>query len=175
LSKHITKEKNVKRFGFVLMVICLLAIIGCNTPEPPKFGVVDVIKVVNSSKAGQKANAEVEALVKAKQAELNDKGEALKKLEKGLKEQPPKGKADDLNRAAAEYQRLAAAADAELKKKAGETRKMVFEQIKKAIETIGQEEKFVMIFTTDNVPYFQPTTDLTDKVIKKYDESTGGK
>lgn len=165
----------MKELGFVLVGIFLLATMGCKAPEPPKFGVVDVIKVVNSSKAGQKANVEVEALIKAKQAELNDKGEALKKLEKGLKEQPPKGKADDLNRAATEYQRLAAAADAEVKKKAGEARKTVFEQIKKAIETIGQEEKFVMIFTTDNVPYFQPTTDLTDKVIKKYDESAGGK
>ena len=165
----------MKKLGFVLLAICLLATMGCNAPEPPKFGVVDVIKVVNSSKAGQKANAEVEALVKAKQAEINSKGEAIKKMEKGLKENPPKGKPEDFNRAVAEYQKFVAAADTELKNKAGEMRKTVFDRIKKIIEGIGQEEKFLMIFTSDNVPYYQATTDLTDKVIKKYDESTGSK
>jgi outer membrane protein len=174
LQKHITKETLVKKLAAVLMGFLLLMIIGCNAPEPPKFGVVDVVKVLGSSKTGQKATSEVDNLVKAKQAELKEKGEAIKKIEKNLKENPPKGKAEDLNRAAAEYQRLASAADAEVKKKAAEMRKTVFEQMKKIIETIGQEEKFLMIFTADNVPYFQQTTDVTDKVIKKYDESAGG-
>jgi outer membrane protein len=174
-QKPFTKEKDVKKLGSVLMVIFMLTTIGCNAAEPPKFGVVDVVKVVNTSKAGQKANAEVDALVKAKQAELKEKGDAVKKLEKGLKENPPKGKAEDLNRAVAEYRKLAAAAEEEIKKKAGELRKTVFEQIKKEIEAIGQEEKFVMIFTTDNVPYYKATTDLTDKVINKYNGSAGSK
>lgn len=163
-----------KTLGSMLLVIFGLATIGCNAAEPPKFGVVDVVKVINTSKPGQKANAEIDALVKVKQAELQEKGEAVKKLEKGLKEQPPKGKADDLNRAVAEYRRVAGMADEEIKKKAGELRKTVLEQIKKIIETIGQDDKFVMIFTTDNVPYYQATTEITDKVIKKYDESAGG-
>ena len=165
----------MRKLAAVLVGIFLLTTIGCNAAEPPKFGVVDLVKVVNSSKTSQQATAEIDTFFKAKQAELRDKGEALKKIEKNLKEHPPKGKADDLNRAAAEYQRLATAADAEVKKKAAEMRKAVFEQIKKIIETIGQEEKFLMIFTADNVPYFQQTTDVTDKVIKKYDESAGGK
>ena len=165
----------MKKLAVVLMGFLLLMIIGCNAPEPPKFGVVDVVKVLGSSKTGQKATSEVDNLVKAKQAELKEKGEAIKKIEKNLKENPPKGKAEDLNRAAAEYQRLASAADAEVKKKAAEMRKTVFEQMKKIIETLGQEEKFLMIFTADNVPYFQQTTDVTDKVIKKYDESAEGK
>jgi outer membrane protein len=151
----------------------MLTVFGCNAAETPKFGVVDVTKVVQSAKASQKANAEIEALVKTKQNELNQKGEALNKLEKSLKEPGSKMKPDEFNKAAAEYQKLGAAAEADVKNKAAELRKKVFEQIKKVIETIGQEEKFVMIFTADNVPYFQPATDVTEKVIKKYDESAG--
>jgi len=151
----------------------MLTVFGCNAAEPPKFGVVDVTKVVQNAKASQKANAEIEALVKTKQAELNQKGEALKKLEKNLKEPGSKMKPDEYTKLAAEYQQLGAAAEADVKKKATELRKAVFEQIKKVVETIGQEEKFVMIFIADNVPYYQATTDVTDKVIKKYDESAG--
>jgi outer membrane protein len=151
----------------------MLTVFGCNAAEPPKFGVVDVTKVVQNAKASQKANAEIEALVKTKQAELNQKGEALKKLEKNLKEPGSKMKPEEYSKLAAEYQQLGAAAEADVKKKATELRKAVFEQIKKIIETIGQEEKFVMIFIADNVPYYQATTDVTDKVIKKYEESAG--
>jgi Skp family chaperone for outer membrane proteins len=151
----------------------MLTVFGCNAAEPPKFGVVDVTKVVQSAKASQKANAEIEALVKTKQVELNQKGEALKKMEKSLKEPGSKIKPEEYTKLAAEYQKLGAAAEADVKKKATELRKAVFEQIKKVIEVIGQEEKFVMIFIADNVPYYQPTTDVTDKVIKKYDESAG--
>ena len=82
-------------------------------------------------------------------------------------------KPDEFNKAAAEYQKLASTAEADVKKRATELRKTVFDQIRKVIDKIGQDEKFVMIFIADNVPYFQPTTDITDKVIKKYDESAG--
>jgi outer membrane protein len=171
------KEINLKKLGLVFAAVLLLMILGCNNQpsnfEPPKFGVVDVAKVVQTAKASQKANVEVESLIRAKQAELNQKGEALKKMEQGLKAPGSKMKPDEFSKAAAEYQKLAAAAEAEVKKKATDLRKTVFDQIKKVIDTVGQDEKFMMIFTADNVPYFQPATDITDKVIKKYDESAG--
>jgi outer membrane protein len=166
------KEIILKKSGLILTGVLLITMLGCNN-EPPKFGVVDVAKVVQTAKASQKANTEVESLIKAKQAELNQKGEALKNLEKSLKQPGSKMKPDEFNKAAAEYQKLAATAESEVKKRATELRKSVFDQIRKVIETMGQEEKYVMIFTADNVPYFQPTTDITDKVIKKYDEDAG--
>jgi Skp family chaperone for outer membrane proteins len=163
----------LEKLGAIFTGIFLLTVFGCNAAEPPKFGVVDVAKVVQNAKTSQKANAEIEALVKTKQAELNQKAEALKKLEKSLKEPGSKMKPDELNKAAAEYQKLGADAEADVKKKAGELRKTVLDQIKKVIENIGKDEKFVMIFIADNVPYYQATTDVTEKVIQKYDESAG--
>jgi outer membrane protein len=163
-----------KLISGVLLGTFLLTVIGCNA-EPPKFGVVDVGKIVNSSQAGQKANAEIESLVKAKQAQLKEKEAALQKLERSLKEPGSKVKPEEMNKAMAEYQRLAATAEAEVKKKAQEFRMAMFEQIKKIIEAIGQEEKFLMIFTTDNVPYYQTTVDVTEKVIKKFDQPAEGK
>ncbi len=164
----------MKRLGFVLLGIFLLSAIGCKA-EPPKTGVVDVIKVVNGTTVGQKANAEVEALVKAKQAMLKEQEETIKKLEKDLKEHPNKAKEEELKRASNGFQKLLAGSDAEVKKKTAELRRKVLEQLKKVVDTIGQEEKFLVILTTEQVAYYDKTTDITDKVIKKFEELAGGK
>ncbi|MHB8067889.1 MAG: OmpH/Skp family outer membrane protein [Desulfobaccales bacterium] len=164
----------MKRLASVLVGLLLLTSIAC-TGEPPKIGVVDVVRVINDSNEGKKANAEVNALVQAKQATLKKKVEAVEKLKKGLERETPKGKKDDFNKAAVEYQKLVAAADEEVKKKAAELRKVVLDHIRKVLDTIGQEEKFLLILTNENVGYSQKSIDITDKVIKKYDELQGGK
>jgi Skp family chaperone for outer membrane proteins len=137
--------------------------------------VVDVVRVINGSIEGKKANAEVNALVKAKQAALKKKAEAVEKLKKSLGHEPSKAKRDEFNKASVAYQKLVAAADAEVKQKATELRKVVLAHIRKAIDTLGQEEKFLIILTNENAPYFQKSTDITEKVIKKYNELHGDK
>ena len=139
---------------------------------------VDVVKVTNDSIEGKKANAELQALVTAKRAVVKDKAEAIDKLKKNLEKEPAsnrKAKEGELKRATAEYQKLVAAADAEVQKKATELKNLVLGHIKKVLETMGQEEKFLLILTNENAPYFQKTIDISDKVIKKYDELEGGK
>jgi outer membrane protein len=164
----------LQRLSYVLVGFFLLAASGC-TNEPPKLGVVNVVRVVNESMEGKKANAVVNALVKARQAALKKQAEALEKLKKGLGKEPSKAKRDEFNKASNAYQKAVAAADAEVKQKATELRKVVLAHIRKAINTIGQEEKFLMIFTNENIAYFRKSTDITGKVIKKYNELQGGK
>ena len=168
------EEKRLKKLGFVLVGFFLLAAIGCSG-EPPKIGVVDVVRVINDSIEGKKANAEVNDLVKAKQAMIKKNAEIVEKLKKGLGQEPSKAKRDEFNKAAVGYQKLVSAADEEVKQKATELRKVVLDHIRKALDTIGQEEKFILILTNENVGYSQKSIDITDKVIKKYNELPGGK
>ncbi len=51
----------------------------------------------------------------------------------------------------------------------------MFEHIKEALDAVGKEEKFLIIFTNEKVGYFQKSIDITDKVIKKYNEMQEGK
>jgi Skp family chaperone for outer membrane proteins len=164
----------LQRLGYVLMGFFLLAASGC-TGEAPKIGVVDLVRVVNGSIEGQKANAEVNTLVRAKQDALKKKAATVDKLKKGLGPEPSKAKREEFNKAAVGYQKLVAVADEEVKKKAGELRKVVLAHIRRALDTVGQEEKFLIILTNENAPYFQKSIDITDKVIKKYNELQGGK
>jgi outer membrane protein len=163
----------MQKLGGVLVGIFLLMVLGCQA-EAPKFGVVDLFKVVNSSKVGQKAKADFEAFLKSKQTELAAKEEAVKKLEKSVKEPGSKVKPEEFQKAAGEYQREAMTAEALVKKKDQELKTGLFQQVKKIIESIGQEEKYLMIFTAENIPFYQKAVDVTEKVAQKLDESAGG-
>ncbi|MEN6438123.1 MAG: OmpH family outer membrane protein [Syntrophobacter sp.] len=168
----IYKESELKKLCYVLVGVFLLALGGCGA-EPPKIGVVNVVKVVNDSNEGKKANAELDTLVKAKQALVKEKADSVEKLKRAVEAAPStakKAKEDELRQASTEYQSLVSSSDAEVQKKAAELRNMVLERIKKVLESIGQEEQFLLILTNDNAPYFQKTIDISEKVIKKYNE-----
>jgi Skp family chaperone for outer membrane proteins len=166
------------KISSVLGGIFLLALsTGCNV-EPPKIGVVDVVKVTNESMAGKKANAELQALVTAKRTEAKNMADAIDNLKKNLDMGPEatrKARAGELKKANADYKKFVAAADAEVQKKAAELKNKVLGQIKKVLETIGQEEKFLLIHTNENAPYFNKNIDISDKVINKYNELEGSK
>jgi len=167
----------LKRLVAVFAGIVLGVLTGCSA-EAPRIGVVDVIRVVTESNQGKKANAELETLVKAKQAELKEKAEAVEKLKKGVEKEPAatkKAREEELGKAAADYQKLVTASDAELQKRAAALRSMVLEDLKKTLTEIGRQNKFLLVLTAESVPYFEKTIDITDKVIKKYNESTEDK
>ena len=167
----------MNRLVVVLAGIMLVVLAGCNALKP-RIGVVDVARAINESNVGKKANAELDSMVKAKQAELKEKADAVEELKKRLEKEPEEtGKAieEELAKANSEYQRLVSASDAEVKKRATELRSMVLEDLKKVLDDIGWREEFLLILTTENVAYFQKTIDITDRVVKKYNESTEGK
>jgi outer membrane protein len=161
----------------VLAGIILVALAGCSS-KPPEIGVVDVVRAISESNTGKKANEELDALVKVKQAELKQKADALEKMKGGIEKEPAatkKAREEELAKAGVEYQNLVNASDAEIRQKAAQLRTTVLEDLKKILGDIGREEKFLFIMTTENVPYFQRSVDITDKVIKKYNESTESK
>jgi len=168
----------MKKLVVVFSGIMLCTLTACNNAEPPRIGVVDVIRTVNESNPGKKANAELDALVKAKQAEINEKAEGLENLKKKIEKEPTATKRaveEEFAKAGAAYQQLIAASDGEVKKRASELRGKALEDLKKILEAMGNEDKFLLILTSDNVLYHQKTIDISDKVIKKYNEAMEGK
>jgi outer membrane protein len=155
------------------LIVCLL--IGC-TVEGPKIAVVDMGRVISESQEGKKANAALEALVKEKRAAAGEKAQEIDKLRKDLDKEPAatrKSKEDELARMSAEYKKMVAAYETEVQKKATELKAGLMKEIKDILDTIGTEEKYVLIISTENVPYFQKTIDISDKVIMRYNELQG--
>jgi len=179
----------MKTLAVVLAGIVLSMLAACNNAEPPRIGVVDLVRTVNESNHGKKANAELDTLVKAKQAQIKEKAEALGNLRKNLEKETPaskkpkeeelaaikKAKEEELLKANTEYQQLVAASDAEVKTSAADLRGKFMEDLKKVFDAIAGEDKLLLVITNENALYYQKTIDITDKVIRKYNEATEGK
>jgi Skp family chaperone for outer membrane proteins len=164
--------------GLVLAGLMVVSILnGCNA-EAPKIAVVDMSRVISESQEGKRANADLDALVKEKRAAAARMAEDIDKLRKSLDKEPAatrKSKEDELARTGAEYQKAVAAYESEVQKKAAELKGGLLKEIKSILDTIGSEDKYLLILSAENAPYFQKTIDVTDKVIMRYNELQGTK
>ena len=164
--------------GLILAGLMAVAVLnGCNA-EQPKIGVVDMGRVINESQEGKRANAELDALVKEKRAAAGRMAEEIDKLKKSLDKEPAatrKNKEDELARVSAEYPKMVAAYESEVQKKAAELRAGLLKEIKNILDAIGPEDKYLLILSAENAPYFQKTIDVTDRVIMRYNELQGTK
>ncbi len=164
--------------GLILAgVMVVLLLNGCSE-GPPKIAVVDMSRVISESQEGKRANADLEAMVKEKRAAVSQKAEEIDKLRKNLDKEPAatrKSKEDDLVRIGADYQKTVAAYESEVQKKAAELRTGLIKEIKSILDTIGSEEKYILIVSAESAPYYQKSIDITEKVIQRYNELQGTK
>ncbi|MBN2654706.1 MAG: OmpH family outer membrane protein [Nitrospirae bacterium] len=143
-----------------------------------KVGVVDVFKALNESEQGKKAKAELESLIKTKQSSLEDKGKSLEKMKADLDKQSSvisaearKAKQDDFERQMRDYQRVASDAQAELKKKENDLTGGILKELREIILKVSAEGGYTLVLEKAQALYATDNIDLTDKVIKAYDES----
>jgi outer membrane protein len=166
----------VLAFSMVLVVFCLLPAF-THAAEVVKFGAVDVQKVLNESDAGKKAKSDLESLIKSKQTVIDEKGKAIEKLKNDLDKQASvlspdarKNKEDELEKHVREYQRLVQDSQADVKKKESELTENLLKEIQDMIQKIGEDEGYTMIFERGMVIYSNKGIDLTDSVLKKFDD-----
>ncbi len=144
-----------------------------------KIGYVDLQRSLNETESGKKARADLEKLIKSKQAVIDEKGKEIERLKEELdkqsallSEEAKKAKQDELDRKMGKYQRLVQEAQREVKKKETELTNEILKGLRKVIEELGREEKYTLILEKMEglVLYADSAIDLTDRVIKLYDE-----
>ena len=160
----------------ILLFAAVFTLAGCGVlgSDSIKVGVVDIAKVVNESREGKQANAELESFLKARQAIVGEKTTAVEHAKKELEKADAaskKTKEADLNRLAMEHQNLVNTSQAEIQRKASELKNSVIKEIRQVVDGIAVDEKLTMVLTSESAFYYQKTIDITDKVIQKYDES----
>ncbi len=147
---------------------------------PVKIGYVDLRVALNNSDAGKKAKAELESLIKIKQAAIEEKSRQAQKLKEeldkqasGLSAEAKKAKEDEIARLVRDYQRMVQDSEAEVKKKEDEVTGSILKGLRQVVEKIGQEEGYSLIF--ENVEsiilYAEKGYDITEEVVKRYNES----
>jgi outer membrane protein len=143
-----------------------------------KFGSIDIQKVLNESEAGKKAKIDLESLIKSKQTVIDEKGKTIEKLKNDIEKQASvlsaearKTKEDELEKYIREYQRLVQDSQAEVKKKESELTDTILKEIRELIEKTGEEEGYSLIIERGMILYSSKGIDLSDAILKKYDES----
>jgi outer membrane protein len=145
-----------------------------------KIGLVDLFRAVNESDQGKKAKSELEAIIKGKQESLEEKGKAIEKLKGELDKQAgvlsaeaKKGKEEEMERLAREYQRTVADSQNDIRKKEGELTGRIVKDLRDIVLSIAQEESYTLILEKAEglILFADKNLDITDSVIKRFDES----
>lgn len=146
--------------------------------EQLKIAVVDIQKVLNESEAGKKAKKDLESLIISKQNIIDEKGKAVEKFKSDLEKQVSvlsadarKNKEDELERMIREYQRLVQDSQTEVKKKENDLTDAILKDIKEIVEKTGESEGYSIILEKGMLIYSSNSLDITDSIIKKFDES----
>jgi outer membrane protein len=170
----------MKRFQIYLICLAILLLYTLNAyaVDQQKIAVVDIQKILNESEAGKKAKRDLESLIISKQNVIDEKGKAVEKFKSDLEKQASvlsadarKSKEDELERMIREYQRLVQDSQTEVKKKENDLTDAILKDIKEIVEQTGALEGYSIIFEKGMLIYSSNALDITDSIIKKFDES----
>lgn len=143
--------------------------------EELKIAVVDMAKVLNETTEAKTKKAEIEKVRNEKKKSLDEKRSNLEKMEAKLKEQkvsPQSKEADEFRARAADFAKIARAAEEDLRKQYAASTKGLVEKAQKVINTYASEQKLTMVLekgvtSRGAVLYNAPTMDITAEVIKR--------
>lgn len=164
----------------VLVLLVFLTSSAMAADMPLKVGLIDLNKAVNESEQGKKAKVELETFIKGKQASLDEIGRKVESLKNELDKQgdaisdgSKKSKEDELARLSRDYQRMAGDSQVEVRKKESELTQAIIAQLRNVIKVVSEEDKYTLILEDNEtlVLFEDKALDITDKIIRKFDES----
>jgi len=144
-----------------------------------KFAVVDIQKFQDSSIAFQKVRAQIKARFDALQDELDRERDALMKLDEDLKKQRMMLSLDaqedmqrELEKKRRYYKYLQEDLSQELKSIEVDAIKKTMKELETVVKDLAEKEGYTLILEkrTLGLMYYDPSVDITDKVIKGYDK-----
>lgn len=142
-----------------------------------KVAVINLQKVLRESKAGQQAKAVFGKDLEGKRAILQEKEKAVMQIESDLRtkrtQMKPadlKAKQDAYEKDVKELKRLKTDLEDELKKKDSELAAKILRDIYDVTKKIGAEQGYTLIIQgNQQIMYLDQAADITDEVIKRYD------
>jgi outer membrane protein len=178
----------------VTVVIVLAAVLGGATvtalaqpvaPAPvARIGYIDVSRVLARSAAGVAAREQLEREKASMQREMDGRRQELEKIRDELEKKGPlmtadsrREKEDQLERKRRDAARLADDFQRELGRKEQQLAQKVLAELSTVIERLGKQKGYYLIVERRGagVLYSSPEADLTDEVIRAYDQEAAAK
>lgn len=145
------------------------------------IAVIDVQKVVSNSEVGKKALAEVKALKDKKQAEIDQRTNSVQALRDKLDKQKDilspeaqEKQRNDIQKAITDLNRFREDSEQEIQGRLATALKGMEDQVLPIIQKIGNERGYSLIMSRDQVIYVNTKSDITDEVIRIFNEQAAG-
>jgi len=140
-----------------------------------KVGYIDLQRLVNESKAGKAAIADIQNLRREKEAIIADRSAQIKKLnefidEKGatLAPREKRQKTDELQMLYKDYQRLVADARDDINREDRELVSIILEKADSVLQQVAQKGNYAIILKDPKaIGYLDPSVDITDEVLRE--------
>ena len=164
----------------LLATVFILGNMPAHAANVAKIGVIDFQRILESSNAGKKAQAEINREGKKMEAELKKKGAAIeeqkKKLEREamiMSKEQREQKARDLRIKVNDLKTLQKKYMQQFKAKEATIVQQIQKQIVEAVNKIGKKGGYLLIMEKreGGILYTPASIDLTDKVIKALNAS----
>jgi outer membrane protein len=169
-----------KSFLFsAIIIVILLAYNVVLAEDFARVGLIDLQRCLKESKEGQKVFQILKKKKDDLQRRLNTRQRGLLELRKELDKQAmmlsldaQEDKKKTIERKTRELEYLYKDLNEEMARTQGKERKRIFKELEKIIEKIGSEENYTLIMEkrAGGVLYFSKSIDITDQVIKAYDD-----
>ncbi len=169
-------KKFILSVFLILAVFCL--IFKTSEAKQSQIAFVDFKKILQESEAGKKAKNNIESFIQPKRAKLIEKNKQIKELEKELEnqatvlsEEAKEKKREDIQKMVRDLRRVDSDVKEEFMKKEAELIKEIFKEVTAIINDIAKEKGFTAVIqkTEGLILYTSEEVDITDLVIKKYD------
>jgi len=169
-----------KSFLFSTIIVVILLI--CNAAfaqDFTKVGLIDLQRCLKDSKEGQKVSQILQKKKDDLQRRLDTRQRELLELKKELDKQAmmlsmdaQENKKRTIERKTRELEYLYKDLNEEMVRLQGKERNKIFKELEKIIEKIGSEENYTLIMEkrAGGVLYRSESIDITDRVIKAYDQ-----
>ena len=168
--------------GFLFSVIIVVILIVYNVvlaEDFAKVGLIDLQRCLKESKEGQKVfqilkkkKGDLQIRLDTKQRELLELRKELDKQAMMLSMDAQEGKKRAIERKTRELEYLYKDLNEEMVRLQGKEKQSIFKELEKIIKKIGSEESYTLIMEkrAGGVLYSSESIDITDQIIKAYDQ-----
>lgn len=166
----------------VLLIMTMLA--STSSFAAGKYGIINMQKVILTVEEGKTARSDLEKQIKAKETELMGKKKELDKLNEDWKTQAPLLSEEAKLKKQQEFQERFVNLrneemnfQKEIKQKESEATQKIAIKVQQMVETMSKQKDLDAVFevSSSGLLYLKDPMDLTDEVIKSYDNKVSKK
>ena len=160
------------KWTFLIIAVMMICVPPCLAE---RVGYINLQRLVNESKMGQNARADIQKLRKAKEDELarklqeiNTKKDSLNEDWETLSPRDRRNRRSELKRDYEEYQRLVNEAKEDILREDREVVAIILQKADGVLKKVAKRKKFMIILKDPNaIGYLDKSVDITDDVLKE--------